>query len=318
MSATLPAAPASVVDGDGTAAYGTYLGRTRPGVERLAVGLRRLRLKRWHYVSIASPDVLAAVAVVDVGWAQSAFAYLFDRTSGRMVADVSSLRPLRRSAVTGFPVDGAVATLSTRRLFARLAGTAGRWQLAVRSPELVLEAELTESALAPTVCAVARVGTGVDCTHKTPCLAVTGVATCGSRRFVLDGAVGALDHTAGVLPRTTVWRWASAAGPDVALNLTEQFTAPAENVLWHDGGVSRLSPVRFSFDPRRPLEPWRIASDDGTVALEFVPEGLRRQDTNLVVAASRYVQPVGRFRGTAAGVAIEDLPGVTEDHLARW
>jgi len=38
----------------------------------------------------------------------------------------------------------------------------------------------------------------------------------------------------------------------------------------------------------------------------------------LVVARSRYVQPVGTFRGTVGGVRIEAMAGVTEDHLARW
>lgn len=315
--AALPGAPVEVVSADGAVAYGTFTGTSAPGIERLATGLRRLRLKRWHYVSLASDELMAAAAVVDVGWAHSAFAYLFDRASKRLLADVSELRPRRRAAVVGAPARGDVALFSGRRLFVRLTGGAGCWQLAVRSRALLVEAGLSESA-APTVCAVAPVGTGVDCTHKTPCLQVTGEATAGTRRLVLDGAVGSLDHTAGLLPRTTVWRWASASGADVALNLTEHFTAPAENVLWHDGGVELLPPVRFAFDPARPLDPWGIASDDGAVDLEFAPEGLRRQDMNVGVAASRYVQPVGTFSGRVAGLVLDGLAGVTEDHLARW
>jgi len=58
------------------------------------------------------------------------------------------------------------------------------------------------------------------------------------------------------------------------------------------------------------------------VDLTFHPEGERRQDKDLIVAASRYVQPIGVFRGTLrccdAEIAVDDLPGVTEDHRARW
>jgi len=30
------------------------------------------------------------------------------------------------------------------------------------------------------------------------------------------------------------------------------------------------------------------------------------------------VQPFGPFSGTVNGIAVEDLPGVAEDHAARW
>ena len=42
----------------------------------------------------------------------------------------------------------------------------------------------------------------------------------------------------------------------------------------------------------------------------------------LIVAKSRYVQPIGTFSGTlrlpGGEVAVADLVGVTEDHAARW
>jgi hypothetical protein len=60
------------------------------------------------------------------------------------------------------------------------------------------------------------------------------------------------------------------------------------------------------------------------VDLVFTPEGARREDKDLFVAQSFYVQPVGVFSGTirpgpgAARLQISDLAGVTEDHRARW
>ena len=44
---------------------------------------------------------------------------------------------------------------------------------------------------------------------------------------------------------------------------------------------------------------------------------------NLIVAVSRYVQPIGTFSGVLrpdgrAEVRVDGLCGVTEDHVARW
>jgi hypothetical protein len=73
-----------------------------------------------------------------------------------------------------------------------------------------------------------------------------------------------------------------------------------------------------------PGGPWRIRSGDGAVDLTFAPEGQRAQDTNVLgLLTSRYVQPFGSFSGRIAlpGLApleLEKVPGVTEDHFARW
>ena len=64
------------------------------------------------------------------------------------------------------------------------------------------------------------------------------------------------------------------------------------------------------------MKPWTIRANQ--LELEFTPEGKRAEDKNLLVAASRYVQPIGTFRGKVAGVDVADLCGVTEDHAARW
>jgi hypothetical protein len=184
---------------------------------------------------------------------------------------------------------------------------------------LTVDATLLETPAGPTLCALAPVPGGVaDCTHKTPALSVDGVAGSGGRTFELGGCVAALDHTSGLLARRTRWRWASASDATTAVNLTEDFTAPYENALWTDGAVRRLPAVHFQFDPTRPDDPWLIRSDDGSVDLTFVPEGRRAKRTNLVVAASSYLQPVGTFSGLAGGLRVNGLAGVTEDHMAKW
>lgn len=317
----LPPAPVSPLDHDGAPVFGTFEGATGP-VDWFAGPRRpapRRRWKRWHYVSVGGPEVLMAAAVVHVGWAVSGFAYLFDRRAGRLLADVSVTGlPGRSVVVSPEPMGEAVTTLHTRRLSVRLARRPDGWRLEARSPAMTVDATLTE-ADAPTLCAIAPVPGGVaDCTHKSPMLAVEGVASAGTRRFDLAGSAASLDHTTGLLAYDTRWRWASGGTTALAFNLTEGFTAPHENALWSDGALRPLPPVAFVFDTNRPERPWRITDHDGVVELEFHPEGVRRARTNLLVARSLYVQPVGAFRGIVGGVQVDDIPGVTEDHLARW
>jgi hypothetical protein len=110
----------------------------------------------------------------------------------------------------------------------------------------------------------------------------------------------------------------------LGFNLQSGFNGDGENVLWLDGRLIRLAAASFDFDPADPLAPWRIRTADGLVDLAFRPEGARREDTNLGLARSRYVQPVGTFSGivrrslNSPGQTVHDLLGVTEDHFALW
>lgn len=173
--------------------------------------------------------------------------------------------------------------------------------------------------MAATVCAIAGVPGGIaNCTHKSHGLTARGSARVGSEVVQFDGSVGAVDHTSGLLARDTAWRWASAARLGTAINLVEGFHEPLENAVWRDGQITPLPAVDFRRDPVDPMATWSIRAGDGSVDLLFTPEGIRSQDKNLGFAVSRWVQPIGTYTGTVLGADIGELPGVLEDHIARW
>jgi hypothetical protein len=97
-----------------------------------------------------------------------------------------------------------------------------------------------------------------------------------------------------------------------------------ENVLWLDGKIIPLAAARFDVDAADPLAAWHISTADGLLDLVFHAEGARREDKNLLIAASKYVQPIGVFDGwvradaSSTKVAVKQLAGVTEDHRSRW
>lgn len=322
--------PTAVIDGQ--PATGRYAGRIahidwsglRP---RPAALWRLLHHKRWHYVGLGNDEVFVGVAIVDVGWVSSAFAYLFDRASGRLLADwTQDGLPRLQAGVSEAPLAGAHAWF--RGPGARLSlrhGPGDQLALSVAVRGMVLEAALHLGQMAPPLLAIGPIDGGrAHATQKTTALPVRGWVQAGGRRFDLGTAWAAVDASNGLLARDTAWRWASAHAPGIGFNLQQGYFGQQENVLWLDGAPIPLGQAAFEFDAARPLQPWRVRTDDGLLDLVFTPEGARAADKDFGIAASRYVQPVGTFTGTvrasptATARRVDGLLGVTEDHHSRW
>ena len=331
----LNAAPAAVVGADGVPAAGRFIGRCGEiDWRKLGAQWRRSPLwrhfhhKRWHYIGIAAPDCFIGCAVVDIGWTNAAFAYLFDRDQ-RCVTGAMS-----RDGLPGLTAKVSDLPLPGRRSHFAMLGDAveiaessrGRFALTVRGPKgFAVDVEIDNPRAVPWMLACNAVEGGVwHATHKSTAMAVQGHAVAGGKRYALDGAWASQDHSNGLLPRDTRWLWASAHGETVGFNLQSGYFGNNENALWLDGKLIPLGAAQFQFDPADTQAPWQVHTDDGLLDLRFQPEGERREDRNLLVAATRYVQPVGTFSGTVRATVdapqrrVEGLLGVVEQHASRW
>lgn len=323
--------PESVV-ADGAPAHGRYAGRMAR-IDWSALGRRRswlwrkLHHKRWHYVGLGNDEVFIGVAIVDLGWTCTAFAYLFDRRRRTLLADWS------QDGLPGLQAQVSDAPLTAAKAWFRGPGARldlsyqgdDSLRLSVRTKALRIEAQLDLDETAPPLLAIGPIEGGIaHATQKTSALPVRGWAGVAGQRFELDGAWAAVDASNGLLARETAWRWASAHRADIGFNLQQGYFGAQENALWLDGLLMPLGPAQFDFDAAQPLSPWHIRTEDGLLDLVFTPEGARRDDRDLLIAASRYVQPVGTFAGTvraASGAPLREvagLLGVTEDHFSRW
>lgn len=334
----LARAPSSVLLPDGTPATGRYEGRiARLDWQGLAVANRRpfwwrtLRHKRWQYLGIGSQHLFVGLAIVDLGWGCTAFAYLFDRRSRRLLADWS------QDGIKGW--SGVVSDAPVTACRAHFKGPGARlgWQHDADSDSLEVRVAVAGLTLAATVSladtppfllAVGPIGAPgnglAHATQKTSALPVRGWAQAGGQRFELEGAAASLDSSHGLLAHRTAWQWACAHRPGLGFNLQAGYFGAHENALWLDGQLIPLGAARFDFDVADPLAPWRVRTDDGLLDLDFQPEGARGEQRNLGLVASRYVQPVGTFSGhvkasvDAVPRPVHDLLGVTEDHSSRW
>jgi hypothetical protein len=334
---SLPAAPASLVGADGQPLFGRFAGQAGPiDWGALAAPYARGRLwrrfhhKRWHYVALCTERVFCAVAIVDLGWASTAFAYAFDRNDGDMLANFSQDVIGGRAARLADHAGGSSRFDTAKSRIAIDAVGAGRYRLSLQCEFVEIDAEFGAGAgagpgTAPLLLASGPVAGGaVHATQKSTGLPLSGEVRTWREDYDLAGGVASFDYSNGLLARDTAWRWASAHTLEMGFNLQAGYFGGRENALWLDGELHALAPARFLYDSSDALSPWHIFTEDDLLELHFTPEGARRDNKKTLFAASRYVQPVGTFSGWVRGATdqpkriVTQMMGVTEDHTSRW
>jgi len=326
----LPPAPERLAADDGTPRYGLFAGSVadaRFGTLKHVPGIleRRLIEKRWQYVFLATPEMMLALAIIDCGYLSSGICAVFDRGSGRLLVDDNPVLPPICAQVAEQPSGGMSARLLGPRIRARMQRAGSRMSIQATWAHADVDLLLETDRAPPPITAIAPAGAAgrFDLTQKTVLVPAEGEVRAGNIHFPVHGAFAGLDYTHGLLARETAWRWAFGCGRAgaglVAFNFSDGFLqGDGENVVWIDGEPRAVGPIAFSFEAQAPLAAWRVQTADGRVDLTFRPEGFRAQTIDLKLIASRYLQPFGTFSGKVDGVAIEGVPGVTEDHSARW
>lgn len=331
---TLLPAPSSVIDSaTGALRFGSYRGSIA-GVDLAAIErnpLRRIaREKRWIYTAIATPELFVAAAVVRLGYSATAFAYAFDRRERRIVAHESALGPVSAARVRDRAGEGVSASFSLGQKRFRLEKTSdGSLVIDVRAGAVSIEAAMDARDAPPSITAVAPIPEGVvDVTEKRSLLAARGSARVGDRRWTLDHGQGGFDLTQGLLARRTQWRWAYALGhtedgQPFAMNLVEGFVGEPECALWIGDELIGVGEGRIVANREDERGPWSVRTACGAVDLRFVPEDFHRENRELLVVSSRFVQAVGRFEGTVTladgrALRVRDAIGVTEDQNTLW
>ena len=281
-----------------------------------------LRRKKWVWVGIASDDVWISLAVVRMGYASSAFAFVYDLAAQRMIADVTLLGPPGAAEVG----DDHANLLSRFDFRGNIAIAAAGTELAITGKLGAIELDVTIETGAPSVSANARVGEGLySFTEKRLLAATRGRVVVGGRSISLDGALGGWDYTNGMMPRHTRWRWAFGMGRDrggspIGFNLTQGFVGEAECVAADANRTYPLGEPRIVYDEARPESPWRLLGDG--IDLVFTPGGVHAQRTNLGLVRSKFLQPAGLFHGSlrigGETVEVDRLAGVVEDQDVLW
>ncbi|HNU69192.1 MAG TPA: DUF2804 domain-containing protein [Myxococcota bacterium] len=303
--------------------------------------LRTARLKEWAHVAIVGPEVTIGCAVVDAKYLSNAWFWAADRATGKFIEHaaqcgggaIKTSRQLYNGQTDfkggGFKVEIDDQLDKNQHVY-HIEIKAGKDLPAIRA-DFVLHADWRNNN--PLVVVLPAAPGRPLYTHKsvTP---VSGMIAVGNRVYQLesDKYVAMLDIQKTYYPYRIFWEWATFGGYDakgrlIGLNLCHNLIKDDEtyneNCLWVEGRLHNLAPARFEYDSSDYLKPWHLKTVDGSVDLEFRPEGKRDGMTDAKVLLSDYHQPFGSFHGfvtTEDGerIEIDGIRGVTEDHKAKF
>ncbi len=293
--------------------------------------------KHFQYIGVISDDILLGVALGDFKYLGMAFAYTYEPRTERLT-EFSMKIPLAVGfSLTNRPIDGT-SEVNVGGNHIRMSGT--------REPRAVqLVVELTNGIAAdvqfrldrpwpfePMAVNTQTAINGWVFTQKIAGVPAVGTISgpSGARNLSDLNAYAHYDYSLGFMRRETFWNWAcfagEADGQAVGLNLScgVNETSYSENCFWIDGRRYDTGLAAFDYDRRAPdRKPWRVTTRDGSVDLEFTPEGMHREKLNVGLIASNFKQVFGRFNGTikpagADSVDIVEQYGFMEDQYAKW
>ena len=298
-----------------------------------------IREKRWQYVGLYSDEFIIGLAVVHTGYLANVFAYVYNRSTGGLW-EVERTIPLGNGIRFDRGITQSVVAYRGNEERVRFDNNLllNRRGVDVRleNDGLILDirAEIIDNQETQPPLQTLMPTPDGDCsfTHKNAGMRVEGQVRLGNIHWDLakTNARSVVDFTIGYHARETQWNWAafagiSASGFEIGLNLADP--THQENVFWIDGIQYRVGAVRFQYTDS--ISAWHIESIDqqdpsfGKVNLTFQPKHCRYQDINVWILKSQFEQPCGIFNGTlvtpdGTQVDFDNIPGVVEEHHAKW
>ena len=282
--------------------------------------------KQFQFVCISGPDWLLAVAIADVRYVCSGFAYLYQQ--GKPTREFSLLAPLGFGCLLSDSPQQGAAKMGKGSKHWQIHCGANGWTLRVQANGLMADLRLDFDQQPPLALAAPTGYNGWTYTEKNNALRVTGLLQLDGQAFDLQSARAGIDFSAGFMRRETSWRWSSinsvlqgqAFGLNLAAGVNE--TGLSENALWYEDQIQHLSPARFEFD-RGQNTPWRVTTLCGEIDLTFEVDFCRQEKLQLGLLASNFRQYVGHYSGTVQlrdgrVLKLQSCLGLAEDHYAKW
>jgi hypothetical protein len=287
-----------------------------------------LHFKQFQFVSICHPDWQIGISIADIRYAASAFCYFYDRKRQRL-DEISRLVPLALGVqMSTSPVAGS-AHISGRQQIT-ITPNGYDWHLLLQGDLLTGEILLHGGAKPAPLALCSPTGyNGWTYTQKHNALLVSGTLKYRGVALELGDALAGYDFSAGYMRRETSWRWGSISAPlpqglfglNLACGVNE--TGITENCLWLNGTKHLLPSISITLNRQYPQQQWQFNSADQQVKLHFMPQQCRQQRLNIGVLASNFRQYCGLFSGeimlkNGEKLTLDQIPGLAEDHFARW
>ncbi|WP_233079214.1 DUF2804 domain-containing protein [Rheinheimera soli] len=289
---------------------------------------RYFNYKQFQFICVTGADWLLAVAIADIRYANSGFAYLYSFDSNKAISKGLLLPGALGNQMSDSPCSGeAKQQFGAYKVAIKTNST--NWQLSIDTKELKANLTIEKAQQMPLALNAPTGYNGFTYTEKSNALKVSGSLELQGKTLDLTQALAGYDFSAGFMRRQTSWRWASinamvegkAFGLNMAAGVNE--TGLCENALWFDGQIQHLSPASFVFDRKDDKKPWQVSCLCGEVQLEFMPLYCRKEKVNIGLLASNFRQYVGFYTGfvllqNGTKLQLNAVKGLAEDHYAKW
>lgn len=289
---------------------------------------RYFHYKQFQFICVTGSDWLLAVAIADIRYANSGFAYLYQFDSNKAIS-----KGLLLPGALGCQMSDSPSAGEAKQQFGAykvaINTSAADWCLSIDTQELKADLTITKASQMPLALCAPTGYNGFTYTEKSNALKVSGKLELQGKPLDLTQALAGYDFSAGFMRRQTSWRWASisgmvdgkAFGLNMAAGVNE--TGLCENALWFDGHIQHLSPASFVFDRKNDKKQWQVSSLCGEVQLEFTPLYCRQEKVNIGLLASNFRQYVGLYSGfvwlqNGTRLELDAVKGLAEDHYAKW
>ena len=301
--------------------------------------LQFLRIKRWDYYAVFTPQHFFSATIADLGYAGNIFVYHMDFASGELheeglVIPLGKGITLPRNSTQGDShFENKQARLdfilqeNQRHLSVAWPGfNAGKGI----SAEIDLATRPDDESMTIVIPIEQK---RFYYNRKINCMPASGSITHGGSVETLDPAacLGSLDWGRGVWQYKSFWNWASASGflPDgrtIGLNLGMGFgdlSRAGENALILDRRIHKLEQVKFDYVSGDYMHPWHFTDSAGRLDLTFTPFKDRTATTNLAIITSQVHQMFGHYQGfvisdSGEKIEVKGMLGFAEEHQAKW
>ncbi|NNM51148.1 MAG: DUF2804 domain-containing protein [Pseudomonadales bacterium] len=285
------------------------------------------RFKRWEFWCLDSAQSMVGLALVDLGYAWSVFAYVYDKATSQTRSWTERHSPWSR-------LRGAQMVMSEGAQHGRsyYQGRGGRIeiihapqgrQLRIDLPALELQGDMWIPAVTALSLCLPAGADGWTYTCKMVGMPVMGNLSVQGVSIEPAHALASLDISMGLMRRETYWQWTSLMGNidghimglNMAMGVNE--SGQTENALWLDGQLHKIGPASF-----HAFEGGCRMQAEG-VNLEFQGRASHGEHVQLGWVASRFKQWQGSYSGViniakGKNLRFKGVYGLWEDHYVKW
>ncbi|MCH2022508.1 MAG: DUF2804 domain-containing protein [Saprospiraceae bacterium] len=282
---------------------------------------RRWQRKSWVFFGAYSADIFVGFAIIDAGFLGKAFCYIYYPKSGKILEN-----GIDRPFAFGNEFEANLDShwkLGKYQIYKKNGKI--HFEFLGKKFQVKVQCDNNDNGLS-FLCPSTGGKRPFHFTYKNLLLPTQIQLTQKGQKQTFSDLYGGIDFSKGYPPKHTNWNWTSFIGrledgTPVGINVVDQFNKNMENVIWLDTERILIGDVLYSYNKPLTKSEWIVKSVNGNLELKMNPNGSRKENINLKLIKSKFIQVFGAIEGKIKHKGTwKKLTGfgVMEEHEAIW